>query len=273
VRLLLPLVAALAVLLVACGGGDDENGDNEPAPAATTSAAGEPQATAAPASATAAAPTSAATVEDRPEVETLLKAAALQLEDLPSGYTLDDETFSTNEESAGDESELLGAPTLEELNGFGRILGYDASYSQDASLSALLEGGTLSLQVTTTLYEDSDGADDAFEFVREQASDPEFLDAFEESFASSPGVEVQDASLTPLSFAELGDERLAFEFKVSAHSTDLDQDFDFIARLVGIRRDRAIGSVTILAVNESPSEDELEDLGRTLDERMNDALE
>jgi len=272
VKLLLPLVATLAVFLVACGGGDDGD-ETEPSPTATTSAAGEPQATAAPASATVPAPTAAATVEDRPEVETLLKAAALQLEDLPSGYTLDDETFSTNEESAGDESELLGAPTLEELNGFGRILGYDASYSQDASLSALLEGGTLSLQVTTTLYEDSDGADDAFEFVREQASDPEFLDAFEESFASSPGVEVQDASLTPLSFAELGDERLAFEFKVSAHSTDLDQDFDFIARLVGVRRDRAIGSVTVLAINAPPPEDELEDLARKLDDHLKDALE
>jgi hypothetical protein len=270
--LLLPLVAALAVLLVACGGGDDGD-ENEPSPTATTSAAGEPQPTAAPASPAAGSPTVEATVEDRTEIETLLKAAALQLEDLPSGYTLDDETFSTNEESAEDESELLGGPTLEDLNRFGRILGYDASYSQEAGLSSILEGGTLSLQVTTTLYEDSDGADEAFEFVREQASDPEFVDAFEESFASTPGVEVQDASLTPLSFAELGDERLAFEFKVSAHSTDLDQDFDFIARLVGIRRDRLIGSVTILAVNESPSQDELEDLGRTLDERMNDALE
>ena len=272
-RLLLPLVAALALLLVACGGGDDENGDNEPSPTATTAAAGEPQATAAPASATAPAPTSAATVEDRPEVETLLKAAALQLEDLPSGYTLDDETFSTNEESAEDESELLGGPTLEDLNRFGRILGYEASYSQEAGLSSILEGGTLSLQVTTTLYEDSDGADKAFEFVREQASDPEFVEAFEESFAGSPGVEVRDASISPMSFAELGDDRLAFGIKVSAHSTELDQDFDFIARVVGIRRDRAIGSVTVLAVNESPPEDELEDLARTLDERMKDALE
>ena len=269
-KLLLPLVATLAVFLAACGGGGDEN---EPSPTTTTAPAGEPAATAAPASATAPAPTAAATVEDRAEVEALLKASALRLEDLPEGYTLDEETFTTNEESAGDESELLGAPTLEDLNGFGRILGYEASYSQDASLSALLEGGALSLQVTTTLYEDSDGADEAFEFVREQASDPEFVESFEESFTNSPGVEVRDASLTPISFAELGEERLAFEFKVSAHSTELDQDFDFIARVVGVRRDRAIGSVTVLAINAPPAEDELEDLARTLDERMKDALE
>jgi len=210
--------------------------------------------------------------------ELLLQDASLRPEDLPHHFDPGYKRFTTNRQLIT----VLGQPfeepsslsvTLEELDCWGRVLGYDASYSQEAGLSSILEGGTLSLQVTTTLYEDSDGADEAFEFVREQASDPEFVDAFEESFANSPGVEVQDASLTPLSFAELGDERLAFEFKVSAHSTDLDQDFDFIARLVGIRRDRAIGSVTILAVNESPSEDELEDLGRTLDERMNDALE
>jgi len=278
VKLLLPLAATLAVLLAACGGGD---GDNEPASTGTPSspAGGSPAAAATvaggspTAAATAAAPTAAPTVEDRAEVEALLMAATLRLEDLPTGYTLDDEAFTTNEESAEDESDILAGPTLEDLNRFGRILGYEASYSQESSLGSLLEGGTLSLQVTTTLYQESDGADDAFEFVRDQASDPELVEAFEESFASSPGVEVQDASLTAMSFAELGDERLAYEFKVSAHSTDLDQDIEFIAHLVGVRRDRLIGSVTVLAVNEASPVEELEDVARTLDERMKDALE
>jgi hypothetical protein len=76
-----------------------------------------------------------------------------------------------------------------------------------------------------------------------------------------------------MSFAELGDDRLAFGIKVSAHSTELDQDFDFIAQLVGVRRDRGIGSVTVLAVNSPSPVDELEDLTRTLDERLKDALE
>jgi len=277
VKLLLPLAATLAVLLAACGGGDD---DNEPAGTGTPSSPGGTPAPAATvaggsptAAATATAPTAAPTVEDRAEVEALLMAATLRLEDLPAGYTLDDEVFTTNEESARDQTDLLGGPTLEDLNRFGRILGYEASYSQESSLGSLLEGGTLSLQVTTTLYEESDGADDAFEFVRDQASDPEFVEAFEESFASSPGIEVQDASLTAMSFAELGDERLAYEFKVSAHSTDLDQDVEFIAHLVGVRRDRLIGSVTVLAVNEASPVEELEDVARTLDERMKDALE
>ena len=252
-RLLLTLVATLAVLLAACGGGDES----------------EPSQTGVPASPAAVA---SMTAEERAATEALLKAAALRLEDLPSGFTLDEEGFTTNEETAEEQIDNPYAPTLEDLNRFGRILAYEASYSQEVPAGSLLEGGTLSLQVTTTVYQDSDGADEAFEFVREQASDPEFLEAFEESF-SSPGVDVRDASISPMSFAELGDERLAFEIKVSTHSTDLDQDLDFIAQLVGVRRDRGIGSVTVLAVNSPSPVEELEDLTRTLDERLKDALE
>jgi len=281
-KLLLPLVAALAVLLVACGGGDD---DNEASPASPTSAAGEPAATVAPtstagepgetvvpSSATAPAATAAATVEDRDEVEALLKAASLQPEDLPEGYTLDEESFTTNEESAADATGP-GEATLEDLNGFGRILGYEASYSQEAGLSTLLEGGTLFLQTTTTVYEDSDGAEEHFQFVEDQASDPEFIDAFEESFASGSGVEVSDASISEISFAEVGDERLGYEVKVSAHSTDLDQDFDFVGQIVGVLRGRMIGSITVVGINSSTPMEELEDLAGTMDERMKDALE
>jgi len=271
VKLLLPLVAALAVFLVACGGGGDDN-DNEPSPTATTSAAGEPQATAAAASPTAATPTAEATVEDRPEVEALLKAAALRLEDLPSGYTLDDETFSTNEESAEDESELLGGPTLEDLNRFGRILGYEASYSQEASPSTLLEGGTLFLQVTTTVYRDSAGARDAFEFTRQRTSDPEFAKAFEASVAGSAG-EVRDASISPMSLAEVGDDRIAFEMKFTMHNPDLNTDFHYVVQLVGIRRGRGVGAISVFAVTSPSPVGELEDLARTLDKRLKDALE
>ena len=144
-----------------------------------------------------------------------------------------------------------GEATLDDLNGFGRILGYDASYSQEAGPSSLLDSGTLFLQTTTTVYEDSDGAKEHFGFVRDQASDPEFVDNFEKSFADSPGVEVSDASISEMSVAEVGDERLGYEVKVSAHSTDLNQDFDFVAQIVGVRRDRMIGAITVVGLNSS----------------------
>ena len=252
-RLPLFLAATLAVFLVACGGGEDEN---------------KPAATGTSASPTSASATAAATLEDRAATEALLKAASLQLEDLPSGFTLDDERFTTNEEAAAEQEGNAHAPTLEDLNGFGRILGYEASYSQDVSATE----SVLSLQMTTTVYRDSKGAGEHFRFVREQTSDPEFIQSFEDSLASS-GVEVKDATISPMSFADVGDDHLALELKVTAHSPDLDADFDVVSQLIGVRRDRGIGAITVTAVGSPESVAELEDLARTLDQRLKDALE
>ena len=258
-RLLLPLAAILAVLLVACGGGDDKT----ESPSATTS--GSPTAVA---STTAVA---SMTAQDRSETEALLKAAALQLEDLPSGYTLDEERFSTNEETAQEQKDNPYAPTLEDLNRFGRTLSYDASYSQE--VTADTTSGTLFVQITSALYQDSDGAAEALDFVRQQASDPGFADEFEQNFASSSGVQVKSATVSPMSFAKVGDDRLAFEMKITAVSPGTDTDLDFVARVVGVQRGRGIDSITVLSVGSPSPVEELEDLARTLDERMKDVFE
>jgi hypothetical protein len=257
----LALLAALIALgLVACAGKGKEAATATPSPAV--------HATAALASPTIAATTTAA-AEDRPEVEALLRAAALRLEDLPSGFTLDEEKFTTNEESATEGPS--GGPTLEDLNRWGRILGYEADYSQEVSLGSLL-GGTLFLQATTVVYRDSAGARDAFEFTRQRTSDPEFAKAFEESVAGSAG-EVRDASISPMSFAEVGDDRIAFEMKFTIHNPDLNTDFPYVVQIVGIRRGRGVGAVTVLAITSPSPVQELEELARTLDKRLKDALD
>ena len=260
------VLAAVALAMAACGGGDDDETEPSPAESPESTAAASPAA-----AETGAAPTAAATVEDGAEVEDLLKTASLRLEDLPQGFVLDEDILTTNDEAAR-EAGGVGQPTLEDFNNWGRVLGYDATYSDPEALSSLDEGGTLSLTVTTTLYEHSDGAGDALDYVRNQADDPEFIESFEETFAS-PGVEVQDAGISPLSLADLGDDRQAYEIRIKMHSTDLDEDFEFVAQLFGIRRDRLIGAVTVVTVNASPPENQLEDLASKLDERMNDALE
>jgi hypothetical protein len=236
-RLLLILAATLAAFLVACGGGDEIG------------------------------------PEERAETEALLKAAALRLEDLPSGFILDEERFTTNEETAAEQKDNPYAPTLEDLNRFGRILAYEATYSQEVSLSSLVTGGTLFIQTTAAVYRDSEGASEAFEFVRQQASDPGFADEFQKNFASSSSVEVRSATISPMSFAAVGDDRLAFKIDITAHSADVDLDLNFVGQIVGVRRGRAINSVTVLAVGSPSPVQELEDLARTLDERMQDALE
>ena len=253
-RLLLPLAATLAAFLVACGGGDETETSPTNTPASPTAVA-------------------SMTTEDRAATETLLKAAALRLEDLPTGFTLDEEKFSTNEETAEEQKDNPYAPTLEDLNRFGRLLAYEANYSQEVSAGILTSGGTLYLQVASAVYEDSEGASEALEFVREGASDPGFADEFQQNFASSSGVQVKSATISPMSFAKVGDDRLAFEIKISARSPGVDTDLEFVGRIVGVQRDRIIDSITMLDLGTPSPVQELEDLAATLDERMKEALD
>ena len=253
-RLLLPLAATLAVLLVACGGDDETESPSTGVPASPAAVA-------------------SMTADERAETEALLKAAALQLEDLPSGFTLDEEVCSTNEETAEEQKDNPYAPNLEDLNRFGRLLSYEASYSQEVTAGALATGGTLFLQVASAVYRDSEGAAEALEFVREGASDPGFAEEFQQNFASSSGVQVKSATISPMSFAKVGDDRIAFEIKILARSPGVDTDLDFVGRIVGVRRDRIIDSVTVLDLGPASPVEELEDLARTLDEHLKDALE
>ena len=237
----------VAVVMTACGG----NGENELSPTVTSAAA---------------------PAEDRARVEELLKTAALRAEDLPEGFTLDEEKFVTNEESASKESAFPGAPTLDDLNRFGRILGYEAGYHPEESLG-LPPAGTVSFLVTTDIYRDSEGAGEHFDLVRRQPSDPGFVKAFEEQFAGSDDVDLRDASISSISLAKVGDDRMAFEIKFKARYPDLDSELDLIAQLVAVRRGRAIGAATALAVGSPSPLGESEDLAHELDERLKDALE
>jgi len=247
VGLIAGFAIAAAFAMAACGGGDETELAEPTAPASPTVAA---------------TPMS----EERSVSEALLKAIALRVEDLPEGFTLVDEGFTTNEEIAGEEDAQPGTLTVEELDLLGRILGYETVYSRDAP------GGTLLLLLTTDVYRDPAGAGEHFELLREQPSDPELLEALQEQVPGS-GLEIQDATISLLSFAEVGDDRLAFEVKSTVRIPDLNTNVDQFARFVEIRRARGIGSIMAVAVGSPTPVEELEALARTLDERMKDALE
>jgi hypothetical protein len=76
-----------------------------------------------------------------------------------------------------------------------------------------------------------------------------------------------------MSFAEVGDDRIAFEMKFTMHNPDLNTDFHYVVQLVGIRRGRGVGAISVFAVTSPSPVGELEDLARTLDKRLKDALE
>ena len=243
------LLGMATVVLAACGGGDD----NEPASTGT--------------------PAAAATVESRYEVEALLMAASLQQEDWPEGYeyALNEQRFTTNEESAAEESDYPGGPTQEDLDGFGRLLGYRVSYSVQ-SVDELL-GGTTDISVTTNAHQDSRGASDYLEFERRRFSDPKLVEALYEQAGGEVG-DVRQADITPMTVAEVGDQRYAFELRLTVHQTDLDRDLEIIVQSVYIQRDRLLGYVDLFAIG-APSAPgpKVDDLARALDERMKDALE
>ena len=245
-------VLGLVAVTTVCGGGDETE-----APATSTP-------TAAPSA------VASMTAEERAATETLLKAAALQAEDLPSGLTLAEENFTTNEDEAEQENILPGAPTAEDLSRWGRILGYQASYSPDTQ--AIATGATLSFLVETDVYRDSEGAEEHFQVISQQPSDPAFITWFQED-AKAAGADVQDAVVSPLPFIEVGDNQMAFELRLSAYYADSDQEVNLITQIIGIRRDRALGFITMITLDSPSPVGVLEDLTRTLDQRMKDALE
>jgi hypothetical protein len=240
--------AIAAAALAACGGDDETEPAAPTAPASPTVAATPPS-------------------EERSAAEALLKVIALPVEDLPEGFTLVDEGFTTNEEVAGGEEDAQpGALTVEELDRSGRILGYETVYSRDAP------SGTLLLLLTTDLYRDPAGAGKQFEFLREQPSDPELLEALQQQVPGT-GLEVQAATISLLSLSEVGDDRLAFEVKSTVRIPDLNTNVDQFARFVEIRRASGIGSIMAVSVGSPTPVEELEDLAGKLDERLKEALE
>jgi len=86
---------SLALGLAACADGE-EAGTATRAPTKTPEA---PVATHEP-SPTLPFPSPAAPAETRTELEALLRSMALRLEDLPTGFTFEDEEFTMNEEAA-----------------------------------------------------------------------------------------------------------------------------------------------------------------------------
>jgi len=245
VAALLAGLALVAMLLAACGGGDEAEASPTTAPTAATS-------------------------EERDAAGPILMAAALVAEDLPEGFALDEEKYLTNEESIDEERDYSSVATLEDLNRWGQILQYIATYSR--ATPPALTGATLSLREITVLYRDEAGARSAFEFERGRASNPErLLDAL--PWPANSNLNAGEASVSPISVGGIGDDRAAVQIELTGSLPDIDSELKFFGQLVLVRRGREIGSIAVVAVGSPHPASEVEALARTLDERMKDALE
>ncbi len=235
----LALVAVPLVVGVGCGGGGDEEG-----PSATT------------------------VPVDRPTLEATLSSMTLTLDDLPSGFVLEEpgEVFTDNEESAETDPEGKQA-ALARLDGWGRLLGYDATYMTNDPLGVFIEGGTALVSVSLNIFQTSEGAVAMGEWGREVAADPS------QSIALFPGVISIEGE--PMSFPSIGDETLAARFTGTLRPEDVEfeVDVDFVAHLVAIRRDRATAHIIVAAIGGATPGQEVEDIIRILDERLAQALQ
>ena len=232
----LAFAAAPSVLGVGCGGGGEEG----------------PSATAVPV--------------DRPTLEAMLRSMALTLDDLPAGFVLQEEAFTDNEEAA--ETDPLGKQAaLARLDEWGRLLGYEAIYMTNDPLGTFIKGGTAMVTVSLNIFRTSEGAAAGMEWGRQVAADPS------QSIALFPGVISIEGE--PMSFPSIGDETLAARFTGTLRPQDMavNVDVDFVAHMVAIRRGRATAHIVVGAIGGATPGQEVEDIIRTLDERLAQALQ
>jgi hypothetical protein len=232
----LAFVAITPIVGVGCGGGGE----------------GEPSAT--------------AVATDRPTLEATLRSVTLTLNDVPAGFVLQEETFSNNEQAAEFDPEGKQA-ALARLERWGRLLGYDATYMTNDPLGTFINGGTAMVTVSLNIFKTPEGAAAGMEWGREVAANPS------QSIALFPGVISIEGE--PMDFPSIGDETLAASFTGTLRPEDaeFEVDVDFVAHLVAIRRGRATAHIIVGAIGGATPGQEVEDIIRTLDERVAQALQ
>lgn len=218
----------------------------------------------------AASPIATATL-DRAELESLLKSMALRLEDLPSGFILEEEKFTTNEEAAKDypDGEEQG---LANFARWGRLLRYEATYSTEASLATLMTGGTLGILVDTALFEDPNGASEAWTWAADRWYDPEEMASFIEEFKEEDPA-WEEVEFAPMSFPQVGENTAAFQVTGEVSDSESGLEARAVVQFAVVRRGRGIGMLAVTAIQGTSPIEELEAMARKLDQRMKEALE
>jgi hypothetical protein len=205
---------------------------------------------------------------DRPTLEATLKKMALLVEDLPPGFVLQDpgELLTDNKEAA--EVDTTGRlASLTRLDEWGRLLGYQASYMTNDPLGTYINGGDATVTLSLSIFRTPEGAAAGMEWGRGVATDTS------QAIGLIPGVIALEAK--PMSFPTIGDETLAAEYKgtIRPQGMDVQIDVDFVAHLVAIRRGRATAQLLVAAIGGATPGQEVENMIRTLDERMAQALQ
>jgi len=223
-RLLIGALAAFALLAavaVACGGGGDEEAIQSTMPP-SAGATGTPAGTAA------ATPTGTPSALDEQ-----LRGMVLQASDMPAGFSQAEESFSTNEEVAGQGEDA--ATVLAQLAEWGRIRGHGVVFSS----AGTGEAGVLLVDSTVSLYASDSGAAASFA----DAVDTARATDWQASVAEATDVSVEEIP----SLDGVGDEMLWLRVNGKAVFGDPATEQPFVQDVVLLRVGRARGSVSIVS--------------------------
>lgn len=226
------MLIALAAAGFACGGGGAD-GEAEPTP-------------------------------DRPTLEAMLREMSLKVEDLPPGFGAPEEVFSDNEEVAANDPEGP-IKALERLNGWRRLLGYDATFMATDLFGVFQSGGDALIRASINIFADEQGAADALQWGRDLLSNPA------DAATLIPGVSELEGG--PISFPTIGDETAASEFTGVFRAEDFQVNVPFTAHIVAIRHGRAVAYIVVAAIGGAKPGSEVEQLIRILEERLGQTLD
>jgi len=188
---------------------------------------------------------------------------ALTLDDLPPNFAVTQEKFETNEEAAQNDPD---GPTaaLKRYEQEGRLLGRVGVYMTNDPFGTFTKGGDALVTVATSIYEDSEGAVAAMDYLRGLMADPGRAQATFEN--------VTDLQGEPMSFASIGDDTVAYRFTGVFHPPDIQVNVNFIAHAVGMRQGQGVSTLIVAAIGGATPGPEVEEMVRKLDERMAQAL-
>jgi len=165
-------------------------------------------------------------------VEQQLNGMVLQLSDLPAGFTQAQESFSTNQDVAGDGEGA--AETLAQLTEWGRILGHGVVFSADASSGS----GLFLVDSTVSLYQSDGGAASSFADAVNTAR------ATDWQATMGQATDVQAEEVPPL---DVADEMLWLRIHGTALVGEPASEQPFIQDVVLLRVGRVRGSVSTIS--------------------------
>jgi hypothetical protein len=219
---------------VACGGGGGGDGDGEAEP-----------------------------TPDRPTLEAMLTEISLKTEDLPSGFGEPTQSFTDNEQAAERDPE---GPTkgLERLEGWGRLLGHDASFLVKDTVGTFTKGGTALVVSSISIFADEQGAILAMQWGRDLLSDPADAETLIPNVSEFEG--------GPISHSTIGDETVAAEFTGTTQPEGIQIKIEFTADIVVVRNGKAVVYIAVGAIGGAKPGPEVDKLIGVLNDRLESVL-